>query len=227
MALKIMNNIYDSTMANSWATNLRKKRFSLFESLLESIPGPVKILDVGGTQIFWENLGLFAGGRGDVEITLINMKEIPVSGPNFKSVVGDARNMKTFKDSQFDVVFSNSVIEHVGDYSDQLRMAQEIKRVGQRYFVQTPNRYFPIEPHFVFPFFQFLPLSVRVWLLSHFNLGWYEKIPDRQTATLAVKEIRLLAKKEVMELFALAKLFEEKILGITKSFIVYDGWDTP
>lgn len=55
--------------------------------------------------------------------------------------------MKQFQDNEFDAVFSNSVIEHVGDYEAQRQMANEIMRVGKRYFVQTPNFYFPIEPH--------------------------------------------------------------------------------
>lgn len=105
-------------------------------------------------------------------------------------------------------------------------MANEIKRVGKRYFVQTPNLYFPIEPHFVFPFFQFLPVEVRVWLISHFDLGFYEKITDKQTAIEAVTSITLLNKKKFISLFPEANLFEEKIFGITKSFIVYDGWNS-
>jgi 2-polyprenyl-3-methyl-5-hydroxy-6-metoxy-1,4-benzoquinol methylase len=79
--------------------------------------------------------------------------------------------MRQFRDHQFDVVYSNSVIEHVGDLDDMRRMAQEIQRVGKRYFLQTPNRYFPIEPHFVFPFFQFLPRPVQISLVQKFRLG--------------------------------------------------------
>ncbi|MEM2045934.1 MAG: class I SAM-dependent methyltransferase, partial [Candidatus Bathyarchaeia archaeon] len=57
-------------------------------------------------------------------------------------IIGDARCMP-FKDKSFDVVFSNSVIEHVGNYDDQKMCAEEIRRVGKCYFVQTPNFYFP------------------------------------------------------------------------------------
>ena len=198
----------------------------MFQSLIESIPGSLEILDVGGTQLFWETSGFLEQKKRSIAITLMNLKDIPVTRPNFKSIVGDARNMKNFKDNQFDVIFSNSVIEHVGDYNAQLEMANEIKRVGKRYFVQTPNLYFPIEPHFVFPFFQFLPVEVRVWLVSHFDLGFYEKITDQKTAIEAVTSITLLNKKKFISLFPEANLFEEKIFGITKSFIVYDGWNS-
>ncbi|HEY5139334.1 MAG TPA: methyltransferase domain-containing protein [Methylococcales bacterium] len=217
--------IYDHRHSNSWAAQMRKKRLSLFNSLLATLPAPIKILDVGGKEDFYESANFF-GREGDLDITLINvsLKETGTIHPNIQKIVGDARDMQQFTDNEFDVVFSNSVIEHVGDYSDQLRMANEIKRVSKRYFVQTPNRYFPIEPHFLFPFFQFLPIDIRVWLLIHFDLGWYEKIPNQQIARDAVLEIRLLSQKELVHLFPEAKLFKEKLFGLTKSLTVYAGW---
>jgi ubiquinone/menaquinone biosynthesis C-methylase UbiE len=138
--------------------------------------------------------------------------------------VGDARRIDA-GDKTFDVVFSNSVIEHVGTYSDQMQMAQEVKRVGQRYFVQTPNKFFPIEPHFLFPFFQFFPIMVRVQLLRNFNLGWFQKIPDAVQAKREVENIRLLSKRDFMRLFSDARIYEEKVLGVTKSFVAYAGWN--
>ncbi len=61
-----------------------------------------------------------------------------------------------FGDREFDIAFSNSVIEHVPPEL-QAAFAAEVSRVADRYFVQTPNRYFPIEPHYQLPLFQFLP----------------------------------------------------------------------
>jgi hypothetical protein len=127
-------------------------------------------------------------------------------------------------DRSFDIVFSNSVIEHVGDHHDQLRMAEEVRRVGKRYFVQTPNKYFPIEPHFLFPFFQFLPLGLRVRLMQNFHLGWFPKTPERQKAREIVTGIRLLDRCEFRSLFPDATIYDEKVLGITKSFVAYAGW---
>jgi 2-polyprenyl-3-methyl-5-hydroxy-6-metoxy-1,4-benzoquinol methylase len=129
--------------------------------------------------------------------------------------------MSQFRPKEFDFVFSNSVIEHVGSYADQSRMAKEIERVGKRYFVQTPNFYFPIEPHFVFPAFHWLPITIRVWLITHFNLGWYSKFSDVQSASAEVRSIRLLKKREFVRLFPDSKLFEERFFGLTKSFVLY------
>lgn len=206
----------------AFAGKLRKKRFTIFESLISSLPRPLSILDVGGEQHFWEHMGFI---KDDVKITLYNVSRTEVRYPSLTSMVGDARDMREFKDKEFDIAFSHSVIEHVGTYLQQCRMAEEVQRVGRRYYVQTPNRFFPIEPHFLFPFFQFLPLSFRAFLVTHFNLGWKGKIPSKQEALQAVKEIRLLTEKELKNLFPGAKIYKEKFLGLTKSFTVYKGWE--
>ena len=117
-------------------------------------------------------------------------------------------------------------VEHVGGYADQMRMANEVMRVGKRHFIQTPNRYFPLEPHFLFPFFQFFPVVFRVWLLQNFKLGWFSRTPDPATAKEIVKSIRLLGRDEFLALFPGSSLYEEKVLGVTKSFVAYGGWDS-
>jgi hypothetical protein len=221
MAKLLFKKIADMREADSLITQLRRRRFVLFRSLLDRLPRPVRLLDVGGTQFFWEMMG-FRGGDG-LEITMLNLMP-SWTRPGFRSLVGDARDMRQFADQEFDIVFSNSVIEHVGEPEAQRRMASEIKRVGKRYFVQTPNRNFPLEPHFFFPGFQYLPLPARIWLLQHFDLGWYKKIPDYDAARQEVETIRLLSRREVTRLFPEATLHEERFVGLTVSFVVYAGW---
>jgi hypothetical protein len=201
---------------------LRRKRLAHFHALIAPLPRPLRILDVGGTQAFWSNAG-FAAGDG-VEILLLNRESVAVSGPPFSSVAGDARAMPEFADAEFDVVFSNSVIEHVGGLEDQRRMAKEIQRVGQRFFVQTPNRRFPIEPHTVFPLFQFLPLALRVSLIRRFQLGWIPRTPDPRAAREMACSARLLTQAELTELFPGASLHRERLCGLTKSFIACNGF---
>jgi SAM-dependent methyltransferase len=203
---------------------LRKRRLARFLSLIVEVPSPINILDVGGTQQFWETMEFV--GHGDFDITLLNPQRVKVRHPRFTYVAGDGRNMDRFADDEFDVVFSNSVIEHVGDFDDQLRMAEEVRRVGKRYFLQTPNRYFPIEPHFFFPLFQFLPLSVRVFLLRNLPLTYRGRVRDRRRAFETASGIRLLNKSELRQLFPGGTLAEEKIMGLTKSFILYDGFES-
>ena len=204
---------------NSLSARLRRQRFKFFKSLIQTVPRPIKLLDVGGTQQFWENMGFI--NETDIRFTLLNVHLVEVKYPNFTSVIGDATDLGQYEDGEFDIVFSNSVIEHVGDFTNQKRMAQEIRRVGKRYFVQTPNFYFPIEPHFLFPGFQWLPVSVRIWLLAHFKLGWHPKVEDVIAAREIVQSTRLLSKAEVIELFPDADIYQERIWLLTKSFIAY------
>lgn len=221
--MKILKKVADHRRDDSLAARLRRQRFALFRRLIWSLNRPFDILDVGGTALFWQRMG-FAEER-DVRIVLLNTREPRSAYPNLTSVIGDARDLGGFGDNEFDVIFSNSVIEHVGGYDDQRRMAGEIRRVGKRYFLQTPNRYFPIEPHFLFPFFQFLPLSLQVFIVRHSGSGWRGRIPDKHRAAEVVGSIRLLTESEVRALFPGGTVYKEKFLGLTKSFVVYGGWD--
>ncbi len=207
---------------NSYVAKMRRKRFALLLLLTEQVPRPLNILDVGGTQRFWEVVGFT--DKEHCHVTLLNLFKPEVKYDNFTGIAGDATNLVDFKTNQFDIVFSNSVIEHVGNFSNQKLMANEIQRVGIRYFVQTPNFFFPIEPHFLFLGFHWLPTSIRISLIRKFNLGWIKKTPDFREAKELIDSIQLLKKKELLALFPDAYLYEEKFLGLTKSFVVYDGW---
>jgi len=214
----------DFRSPQSLSRRLRQKRSAFFEKLIAPLVKPLRILDVGGTEDYWQALGF--GERDDIWVTLLNVTACSTSTPQFLSIAGDARDLSQFKRREFDVVFSNSVIEHVGDFPDQKHMADEVQRVGKRYFVQTPNRRFPIEPHFLFPFFQFLPEPVQIYLLGHFRLGTYEVVTDRDYARELVREIRLLSLGEFRRLFPVANIYHERLLGMTKSFVAYGGWES-
>lgn len=211
----------DNTNANSLAARFRRRRFVLFLDLLnalsKSLNRPLSILDVGGTETFWEVVGAASLPH---YITLLNLHALPTRHANVTSVAGDARQMDNFHDKQFDIVLSNSVIEHVGTFSDQLEMAKEVKRVASRYFLQTPSFFFPLEPHFLFPFFHWLPRRARIWLLVNFSLGWYKRAKDEQEASRAVDGIRLMRYSELRHLFPDADIIRERFLGFTKSYIV-------
>jgi len=213
----------ESTFWRSVATSFRRKRFEFFKSLLAKTPRPFEMLDVGGTRRFWETMGY---GDQDFNIVVLNTEQqkSQSASPNMTCVVGDATSMPEYADKQFDVVFSNSVIEHVGSFEQQRKMAQEVQRVGKRFYVQTPNRYFPIEPHFLLPFFQFYPLGLKVFIVTHIRTPWGWKIRDKEKATRFTSNIRLMTEKEMKTLFPGARIYKEKFLGLTKSFTAYNGW---
>ena len=172
-----------------------------------------KILDVGGSPHIWEDCPL----RPDV--TLVNtLADWPRNG--FKLVYADATNLP-FLDGSFDIAFSNSVIEHLGNWGQQERMAKEVRRVASHYFVQTPNFWFPVEPHYLAPFIHYLPRSLRRhavrWVTPH---GWTAR-PSREEIAIMVDEISLLSERQLRQLFPDGEIYREKVLGVTKSLAAY------
>lgn len=221
MGLSAINQAADVQSASSLSNRLRRQRFAFFESLFPVLASgrPVTILDIGGTANYWSKMGY--AGHAQIKITLVNVEAEPSGFANIVSLAGDARDLSRFADHSFDIVYSNSVIEHVGNQADQARMAAEMRRIGKAFFLQTPNFWFPIEPHFLFPGFQFLPLSAKAWLLRHFDLGWHRKVADRVAAEQDASSIRLLSKNELARLFPGAEMRGERFYGLVKSWMVY------
>ncbi len=229
----------DAYSPGSLAWKFRRKRFEVFQQWLNQFPRPLKILDVGGTTAFWKTMGF--ENTQDIQIVMLNLEAMPTHSPAIISIAGDATNLSQFRDGEFDIVFSNSVIEHVGDDQQQARMAREVMRVGKAYFIQTPNLYFPIEAHFYWPFIQFMPIPMRALLLYYFDLtgggirrtaqAWqsrltfkrFERQPCESWATCVerVKSVRLLSQRKFKRFFPTGKLYKEKSFGLTKSYILY------
>ena len=204
------------------STYFRAKRFAFIKSLLDNLTKggkKIKILDIGGTENYWNSMGLNLGNN--IEIVLLNLYKIEVKGAGFSSIKGDACHLEGMEDNSFDLVFSNSVIEHLFSIENQQKMANEVMRVGKNYYIQTPNKFFPIEPHWVFPFFQFLPFGLKVFLTQNFSLGHIPKVKSKQEAIDLVNEVNLLSKKELENLFSESKLYIEKFMGFHKSYAVY------
>src|SRR5690349_18318820 len=133
-------------------------------ALVFGITRETRILDVGGTPFNWSLLDVRP------RVTIINMPRAREAfDEQFTSVFADGRDLP-FRDQSFDIVFSNSVIEHVGDGESQRRFAAEIARVGRAYWVQTPNRLFPVEPHLLTPFLHFLPARWQRRIARNFTV---------------------------------------------------------
>ena len=205
----------------SLAAKVRRKRFSLFLRLASAFPPPIHVLDIGGEQRFWEVMGL--AGNPNFQFVILNIIDPEITFSNFRKIIADATSMHDIADGEFEIAFSNSLIEHLDTYARQHQMAREVRRVGQSYYIQTPNKHFPIEPHFLVPFFQYFPLSLKISMVQRLNLGWYQKIPDQEKAREHILSHRLLTESEMCTLFPDSRLFKERILGLTKSYIAYRG----
>lgn len=217
MAIKILN----PEFGNSINQKFRKKRFEFFLSLLAKVQSdkPIHILDIGGTEGYWETMKFTKTNK--VHITLLNLEEVNTRNTNFKSIKGDACDLSLFKDKEFEIAFSNSVIEHLFTSENQIKMANEIRRVAKNYYVQTPNFYFPIEPHWLFPFFQFLPFKAKVFLTRNLDLGHYKRAATENEAITRVNEVKLLTERKLKKAFPDAKVYREKFFGLVKSITMY------
>ena len=225
--MSIYRYFVDNTNPRSLNYGMRRKRLQIFLSQIANCERPVSILDVGGSVNYWENLFFSQEGveRKDFSITITNIDDtriqIGMKDDDYYNLdICDAREMKQYSNNQFDVVHSNSVIEHVGGFEDQKRMAHELRRVGKQHFVQTPNFYFPIEPHFKALFFHWLPKSWRIFLVRARKMGHLPKAKDMEHACEIVESAQLRRENELRQFFPESVICAEKFMGLTKSFII-------
>ncbi|MCZ2498729.1 methyltransferase domain-containing protein [Xylophilus sp. Kf1] len=197
----------------------RRRRFAGFLALLDTIDihdRPLRVLDIGGTVSYWESMRSLWGHR-NLDITIVNLGEPAREERGYHLRSGDACSMDD-ADGSFDVVHSNSVIEHVGYWPEIKRMACEVRRLAPRYYLQTPNFWFPFEPHYRTAFIHWLPEQVRAGMVMRRRRGFHHA-PDMDAAMLDVRSINLLTMHQMALLFPDARLVRERFLLFTKSLI--------
>lgn len=212
---------------NSIRYKMRRARFKWVERLLDQILAEkdiATILDIGGRRDYWKLLD--ASYRARIHITILNTEEdvgketAEDIGIKIDTVVGDGTQMPEFADGAFDLTHSNSVIEHVGLYRDMTGLAQETARVGKAYYLQTPNFWFPLEPHYGVPFFHWLPEPTRTWCHANMNVGFAKKC-DFSEALTRIDHTRIVSRRLLRHLLPDGKQESERFFGLTKSLIVY------
>lgn len=211
-----------SDKPNSLGAKFRAKRQADFERFFFktfSDKNPIRILDLGGTAYFWEKSNI--PNLPNISITLLNLHLETSQHPNITAVIGDATQLIDYKENEFDLVFSNSVIEHLYTRANQQKMAAEISRVGKYYFIQTPNKYFPIEAHYALPFAQFFPKRLTFFLLTKTKLSRLQQWTPT-AAQQYLDEIVLLDGKSLKALFPHAKIYQEKVFGLVKSITAHN-----
>ncbi len=215
--------------SNSLEFGFRARRFVHIRRLIETIiaeRGRAEILDLGGTETYWKiGADFIRENRGRLSFTMVNTEEQQVEDPALFSFVAEsASDPALFAGRQFDLVHSNSVIEHVGDWSNMEAFAVNARRLAPRYYIQTPNYWFAYEPHFRFPGFQYLPKRVRAALLMRFALGFFQRVGSLEEARDIIHHHRLLSTREMTALFPDAAIVHEKVFGLNKSVIaIRDG----
>lgn len=181
-------------------TRLRKQKLDLFFELAGDC-AQQSLLDLGGHSsagMAGEFLPLYQAFRN---VTVVNISARRLQFPTtarIRRVAADACSLP-FASQSFDWVFSNAVIEHVGNWEAQKRFAAEVRRVARRgYYVTTPNKRFPIEPHTYLPIYQYMPAVVQRRMIV-FATGWVNTYEH-------ASHIRLLTMKQMRELFPHAQV---------------------
>ncbi len=184
----------------------------------------LRLLDIGGHSEFWE-INIPAVEKGLIEsVDIVNLTPSDqhvgkIDETTLHIYTGNALKKETLRLPSYDLVFSNSVIEHVGSLRDQQTMANIILSIAPYHFIQTPAKCFPLEPHFNVPFFQFFPLWIRTLLHQKMNLGHERRSPQWLQARIEVESTRLLTKREYSALFPHDSILTERVFGFAKSYM--------
>ncbi len=198
----------------------RRRRMRLLARLFDIQPDWL-VLDVGGTPAIWDLCSVRP------RLVILNQPRArePVP-PGVLYVDGDGASLP-FPDQSFDLVFSNSVIEHLGSPEAMARFAAEVRRTARRYFIQTPDAASPVEPHLYTPFLHWLPPSWQRALAPRFSLWSLLSSASEEQRDFYfrhfLKEIRLLRERELRNLFPEARILRERFLGIPKSLVAVHG----
>jgi len=207
--------IADASRPGSLAARARERRWLAFEAAFPEFTD-MSVIDLGGTADFWASIP-----RRPAHLTVLN----PAVGsgsllPWADLVVGDACiPPDALAGRSFDLVYSNSTIEHVGGHSRRQLFAEVVRRLGDHMWIQTPYRYFPIEPHFVIPWFQHLPVAARCTVASRWPLMPSQFPTGPTEITAEVLAIELLSITEMKAYFPEATIEFERVAGMVKSLI--------
>ena len=121
-----------------------------------------------------------------------------------------------FADAQFDIVFSNAVVEHAGSRRQQRFFVDEALRVAKRFFITTPNRWFPVEMHTALPLLHYLPAPIHRRLLSAMGMEYWAS--EANLNLLDAASLRALFAKEHDVTIAAARLG-----GLASNLIAHGG----
>jgi hypothetical protein len=216
---RLIRRLQDPENPNSLAQRLRRRRAAHIAELIELVHGEkgrCEIIDLGGEAAYWRVLDRAFLKHHQVRITIVNPRPMDVIDPLFDVLQADACDLGEIADRSFDLVHSNSVIEHVGDWTRMEAFAREARRLAPRYYVQTPNFSFPIEPHFSEPFFHWRSEQWRAYRLLRRQPAYRG---DLGHAMRDVQSARLLDHRQFQYLFPDAHLIREVFFGLTKSLI--------
>jgi hypothetical protein len=213
-ARRISRAVTDASSPRSLSGLMRARRWG---ELLGRFPAlrDMRVLDLGGLVGVWERAPV-----APREVTVLNIFEQDAGAKWIRTVVGDACELPDrLRGQRWDLVYCNSVIEHVGGHWRREALAESIHALGEHHWVQTPYRYFPIEPHWLFPGFQFLPVRARAEVTVRWPFGNYRGVHELEHAVEWTLVTELLSRTEMERYFPRSEIVSESIGPLVKSLI--------
>ena len=200
-------------LALGMGARFRSRRWRLLMAHFPEL-ADYRVIDLGGELDTWE-----VATVRPRHLTLLNPAIQTQKIPGGRSVRGDAcAPPMEILSEKYDLVVSNSALEHVGGYWRRREFAESVHRLAPRHWVQTPARSFPIEPHWLFPGFQWLPVAARVAVSRAWPIG-FPRSREEPQLTRDVLEVELVSAHEMQHLFPTSRLARERFLGLTKSLV--------
>lgn len=211
----IRNVVSDPGRPGSLSHRARTKRWA---ELLRRFPAlsDMRVLDLGGVPEAWR---LVPVRPARVVTVNLDPKTLSADEPGVTAVVGDACALPDLLvKERFDLVYSNSLVEHVGGHANRLRLAETVHTMSDRHWIQTPYRYFPVEPHWLFPAFQFLPLRARAEVSIRWPFG-HTRSTGLGAAVDDAAWVELLDFTGMRRYFPHSEIWSERIAGLPKSLV--------
>jgi len=199
---------------DSLASRRRARRWNWLQETFPHLD-QMTVLDLGGYPSTWTQAAIHPK-----HVHVINIEDLSPEAPDWIKVDrGDACALPDHVlANRYDLVFSNSVLEHVGGHERRMRFAEAVHRHAPAHWVQTPYRYFPIEPHWIAPGMQFLPVRARVTVARTWPLA-HVKSTSVRDALDGVLWTELVDRTQMRYYFPDSKLRSERMFGLTKSLI--------
>lgn len=198
----------------------RPRRMKKFEELIRPQSGDI-VLDVGGYPETWTSRPQLTKRIDCVNVFKVKWDSSSFPDHRIVTLIGDGCALD-YSDGAYDILFSNSVIEHVGNWGRQCAFANEARRIGKKLWIQTPALECPVEPHYFALFVHWFPFEIRRRLLRWFTpWGWITK-PTQEKIDSSIESTRLLTKKQMQTLFPDCIIKTERLLWfLPKSYIAY------
>jgi hypothetical protein len=197
---------------------MRARRWELVRECFGDL-STLRVIDLGGTVEAWRRAPL-----DPAHVTVLNLFEPGESDePTLLPVTGDACRAREAlaaagAPTEYDVVLSNSLLEHVGGHAQRTALAAEVHALAPWHWVQTPYRYFPVEPHWLFPGLQFLPMAARARLAARWPLA-HSSPSSPEAAMSEVQWTELVGAAEMRAYFPDSRIHHERLAGLTKSLV--------